>query len=508
MTIHKIFGPPGTGKTTRLLKYLTNEIEDTPIGRIAYLAHTGASVRDAERRLIELGCLKKDLDYVCTIHGLAKRLTGIPGDAVWGLDSHLIEMRVAGFEMCGRFSLDSLQAKNHTSWDAACKAWDVLRNQCLSISEGAGQFNQDNVKFHLNRLSAFVDAYEEVKREQGAKDFTDMLTDYVRGEWGKPPIDVLFLDEAQDYSKLQWQLVQKLIASGLKRVYIAGDDDQAVFTFTGSSEYGFLDFPCDTEEILEHSYRVPRAIGNVAERLLSRLTRRKEKSIEWADHEGAYRPYGDTWETMPLAEWAQDSCSTMIISRHRYGLAHVREALREIGVPCTTDGSWDQDRLVPKALTYHDLKAGRSVPRNAAASLLRWIGERKFANRVYKWDKDGPVVAADLPCINFNCDWIMYLARDEKHQSVLSEARSVMVRHGIDILRTKPAIDLSTYHASKGRESDRTVLLPDCSTTVYNEQERKPDSELRLAYVGLTRAKRECIVTLPETRRFMIGIGT
>jgi superfamily I DNA/RNA helicase len=451
--------------------------------------------------------LKKDLDYVCTIHGLAKRLTGIPHDAVWGLDSHLEEMRVAGFEMVGRLALDTFQAEKHTSWDAACKAWDVLRNQCLSIEQGAGQFNQDNVKFHLDRLSAFVDAYEGVKKSQGAKDFTDMLADYVQGEWGKPPIEVLFLDEAQDYSKLQWQLIDKLIASGLKRVYIAGDDDQAVFTFTGSDEYGFLDFPCDTEEILEHSYRVPKTIGSVAERLLGRLKRRKAKGIQWADREGIYRPFGDTWDGLPLAEWARQDTSTMIIARHRYGLARVGNALNEIGVPYTTSGKWERDSLVPKAIAYHDLKAGRRISRNEAATLMRWFGDRKASARLYKRDKKDTFGASDLPPLNYNCDWIKYLAKDEKHEAILSEARGILKRHGIDILRKRPAIDLSTFHASKGRESDRTVLLPDCSTTVYNEQERKPDSEIRLAYVGLTRAKRECIVTLPRTRRFMIGVG-
>ena len=39
---------------------------------------------------------------------------------------------------------------------------------------------------------------------------------------------VLFIDEAQDLSLLQWEMVRK-IWSDAEKTYIAGDDDQAIF---------------------------------------------------------------------------------------------------------------------------------------------------------------------------------------------------------------------------------------------------------------------------------------
>ena len=40
------------------------------------------------------------------------------------------------------------------------------------------------------------------------------------------PFKVLMVDEAQDLTPLQWDMV--LIAKFVDRVYIAGDDDQAI----------------------------------------------------------------------------------------------------------------------------------------------------------------------------------------------------------------------------------------------------------------------------------------
>ena len=43
-----------------------------------------------------------------------------------------------------------------------------------------------------------------------------------------PNLDVLFIDEAQDLSPLQWRMVRRLWNKAAK-TYIAGDDDQAIF---------------------------------------------------------------------------------------------------------------------------------------------------------------------------------------------------------------------------------------------------------------------------------------
>src|SRR5690606_371122 len=66
----------------------------------------------------------------------------------------------------------------------------------------------------------------EFKRAKGLHDSTDMLVEFARSEWNGG-IEKLFVDEAQDLSRLQWMVVEKL-ASKASKVVIAGDDDQAI----------------------------------------------------------------------------------------------------------------------------------------------------------------------------------------------------------------------------------------------------------------------------------------
>jgi superfamily I DNA/RNA helicase len=56
------------------------------------------------------------------------------------------------------------------------------------------------------------------------------------------PFKVLMVDEAQDLTPLQWDLVVKL-ARAVDRVYIAGDDDQAIYEWNGADVRLFQDFP-------------------------------------------------------------------------------------------------------------------------------------------------------------------------------------------------------------------------------------------------------------------------
>ena len=58
-------------------------------------------------------------------------------------------------------------------------------------------------------------------------------------------------------------------------------------------------------------------------------------------------------------------------------------------------------------------------------------------------------------------------------------------------LESVPTIRLSTIHAAKGHEADRVILLTDMTTRVAQSAEKAPDDEIRVWYVGMTRAKRQ-----------------
>ena len=92
----------------------------------------------------------------------------------------------------------------------------------------------------------------------------------------------MFIDEAQDLSPLQWKLYDKLKEKS-KDVYLAGDDDQAIFAWAGADVKRFINEPAK-EKVLNKSKRISIEVqvqsGVVVDRILEI---RKKKNI-FQDH--------------------------------------------------------------------------------------------------------------------------------------------------------------------------------------------------------------------------------
>ena len=86
---------------------------------------------------------------------------------------------------------------------------------------------QNILDIERNTLYLLSEELQRFKKEKGLKDFNDLLEDFLTKE-SYNKFKVLFIDEAQDLSLLQWEMVRK-IWSHAEKTYIAGDDDQAIF---------------------------------------------------------------------------------------------------------------------------------------------------------------------------------------------------------------------------------------------------------------------------------------
>ena len=71
--MHRIIipGPPGTGKTHRLMHYLDEELKKTDPEKIAYIAFSNAAVDVARERI------KNDKVYISTMHSMGTQECGI-----------------------------------------------------------------------------------------------------------------------------------------------------------------------------------------------------------------------------------------------------------------------------------------------------------------------------------------------------------------------------------------------------------------------------------------------
>ena len=111
-------------------------------------------------------------------------------------------------------------------------------------------------RFKLDAIAKEIDAYKET---HGLIDFTDMLDKFLKPKVKSPGFDVIFIDEAQDLSIIQWKVVDKIEKETGCDVWVAGDDDQAIFGWAGADVDSFIDW--EAEEIpLTQSERVPAEI--------------------------------------------------------------------------------------------------------------------------------------------------------------------------------------------------------------------------------------------------------
>jgi DNA helicase-2/ATP-dependent DNA helicase PcrA len=99
-----------------------------------------------------------------------------------------------------------------------------LRNITIDQQYNLKEHNQDVEYATLIHLSERLVDY---KKEYNLIDYNDMILNFIKEE-KSPNFDVVFIDEAQDLSLMQWDMV-KHITDKTVDSFIAGDDDQAVF---------------------------------------------------------------------------------------------------------------------------------------------------------------------------------------------------------------------------------------------------------------------------------------
>ena len=82
---YKVVGPPGTGKTRRLLNEVQKYVDKgTPLNRIGYFAFTRKAAGEARDRFLAKNedLTKKDIKYFQTLHSLAFNNLGLKEENV------------------------------------------------------------------------------------------------------------------------------------------------------------------------------------------------------------------------------------------------------------------------------------------------------------------------------------------------------------------------------------------------------------------------------------------
>ena len=469
-----VLGPPGTGKTHTLLEQVEKYLKNTDPDKIGYFAFTKKAANEAKARAMDkFNYTEDDLPYFRTLHSLAFRKLGINKDQV---------MQKRHYEDLGRklnLFLDYNEYDEEETGIFTTKS-DYLRLIHLAklrniTLEQQIKLGEHNTEVNYDTLVHLAQKIKEYKKLHNLIDYNDMILDFNKSD-KTPKFDVVFIDEAQDLSLMQWDMA-KTIWNKTEDTFIAGDDDQAIFRWAGADVDSFI---TQTGKLLNltQSRRIPRAIHDFALGIIKRVSKRRYKEWGPRDYQGSLNFHDDIKGlNMSSGEW-------LILTRTRHMLEDVEEEMKERG--------W-----------YFENRFKKLPEKDAAEAAAEWEAGRKGQplnykqiERIYSFMSSNHAEKIKLKGMTkeglqdistlkkdygLKTDTVWYKAFDDLGFRRKNYIRS-MRRNG-ENLKNKPRIQLSTIHSVKGGERNNVVLLTDLTHNTNKSYLKNPDDETRLFYV-------------------------
>jgi DNA helicase-2/ATP-dependent DNA helicase PcrA len=490
-------GPPGTGKTTRLLQVVEQELSNgVRPDQIAFVAFTRKAAYEARQRAREkFGFTDDDLPYFKTLHSFAFKMLALDKSRVMDNQDYQEIGTAIGMTFGMIYEEDT---------DLPTGAGDKKGNNCAYLEQiarltGKG-LAETCTKYAMERyydVKLYSDALHNYKKSRNKVDFTDMMEMFIE-EGDCPSLKVVIVDEAQDLTPLQWRAADKILAVA-ERVYIAGDDDQAIYEWAGADVQRFLSLRGDFET-LPTSYRLPRCIHKKACRVLTSIHRRYEKVWAPKDEEGRIFYYNDSDQVdYSLGTW-------LLLCRNRYTLNNLCATMKRLGYPYVMFGKSSVDNDNVKALVaWETLRKGEAVNFDQARLLCRKLREgaipKTAAKSYFNAAESDHILMKDFIAAGLvvppSEDWMTALHMPDSSREYYRSIR----RKGESLLAA-PRIIVSTIHQAKGGEADHVLITPDMSEACYQGMKNNSDVEGRVFYVAVTRAKHTLHIMQPRTNKY------
>jgi len=448
-----IFGPPGTGKTTEIIRRINETGEHH---RTAFFSHTKAAATEGKDRI------GKGLRFASTIHSLAFRVLDLTRDQVVNIDKLKELEMLTGVPISG--ANPDMEDSQIEIGDEYIALYDLSRARMIPYREFYFEYSDRPGMWPQYKM--FVETYIKWKDKYGYIDFTDMLTNCLN-------VDInikskhIYIDEAQDLSPLQWAVIARIIEHcNPETVTISGDDDQAIFIWGGADPAGMKLFQSQYKAeptILSQTHRYGPNIRALAQSVIEVVKDRVPKEYKPQDKPDIIRNYGSLGPI--IAEPME--VGTALLYRNHIIRKEIENDLMLNGIAFTRAGGSRAplETLAGKAC-YAVAKLGKGEPisRYDKSAIEKMVFPR-FKNKPM-----GELIGLHpTKVINVPYYLSSYFQRiDWDHEPVLT---------------------VSSIHMSKGREWDRVILVNGMGGRTYEAMGRDPDPEARAWYVAVTRAR-------------------
>lgn len=399
----------------------------------------------------------------------------------------------------------------------------------------------------LAECEALVRRYEQAKRLDGRIDFVDLLGRYAGIAWtdGRghfetapqgeiPAVPIWFLDEQQDTSPLLDRVCRRLVSRS-RWVYLCLDPFQAIYGWNGADARCAMAWEVQKQGVMLKTWRCPAPVQALGEAVLRGCSDYWDRRIEPADHAGEVVHCG-----YREASWLEQLCDEirrplvgrgprvthMLLARSNAHAARLGGRLDGMSVPWvpatgefnrwTAPGRWETVLALRGAEAGGPVALGewqrivRSIPsagnleRGTKARFERLEGERdagvdadalRMTDDLGEWGATPELIARIR-----SGRWVELVEGAERFQ----EAVRV---HGLAAV-DRPRVMVGTVHSAKGMEAEHVYLLTTLSHQVQRGMETREgrDEELRVQYVGVTRAKRRLTLLEEPDARFRMSL--
>jgi superfamily I DNA/RNA helicase len=512
--IHRVIGPPGTGKTTYLSKQIHNAVDKFGPEAVMVASFTKAAAREIASRIkVEAP------GRIGTLHAICYRLLKNPVIAQTKAKEWNEQWPAMKLVKEAKADLDEAEFPEDSqggSGDDLLKRAQRLRHQLVPLEMWPAT------------VVHFYNRWVEWKNKTGYMDFTDLIEN-CRDARRRPPEEATigFFDESQDFTPLELSLVRQW-SEMMDQTVIAGDFDQCLYQFKGADPRAFLDDESGgVVKVLDQSYRVPRKICDLSIRWISQIQEREEVVYNPRDEEGEIMSLGIKYSyPSPLIELVErdiaDGKSVIVQAHCSFHLNRIIREFKGHGIPFWNPnrlkrGDWNPIRLSSKrntsskrlgiftkdSWTNEDMAV---IAEHLKTEVLK-VKKTELKKRAKEEPKE-PIWEYDIFHPPHVDGWVLerdiagYLENllDTKRGNYEYSMR-VMKKHGGEALRSPPKVKVGTIHSFKGDEADVVYVWPDISPIAYKNTVLDPerrDAIVRMFYVAFTRAREKLVLCGPS----------